>query len=341
MDWNEYIDRHRDKYRDYKQSVWPELVEELRETRYLPEYRKALELKDTYINNEGYLANSFGLRHFLRANLYPSAMSDHQFLEFKEILSLITSEPSFYLPHYRDIYDVKTGNPFTQAEIIQRYIDKLDADFDNELPETLSVEAEYSQLKDIWSNYLEDYHRSHIKDLPSDQQKRELLKLSDSYSEYLELYQKANSVKDELVLTWISMSIDKHIKDHLRSQVATDEILDEIDFLIDIQERLPTLLVAQFNFDSHYFLIYEKYLESMGIRRGQHITRRRDWFKSQRWENCFPEKILPKLLADEQIVKQVMTIVKELGLKEYWMAKEVLSNLLEDFNLPPLRRYLS
>lgn len=341
MDWNEYIDRHRDKYRDYKQSVWPELAEELRETTYLPEYRKALALKDAYINNEGYLANSAGLRYFLKTNLYTVPMSDYHLLEFKQILSLITSEPSFYLPHYRDIYDVKTGNPFTQAEIIQRYIDKLDADFDKELPEPLSTEVEYNQLKDIWNNYLEDYHRSHIKDLPSDQQKKEILKLADSYSEYLELYNRANSAKDELILNWVSRSIEKYIQDHLRSQVSTDEILDEIDLLVEIQERLPALLLAEFNFDTHYRLLYNKYLESMGIRRGQHITRRRDWFKSQRWEICFPEKILPKLLADEQIVKQVITIVGELSLKDYWLAKQALSDSLQNFNLPPLRRYLS
>lgn len=343
MDWNEYINRQGDKYRDYKQALCDEQAEQIRAIKYLPSYEKALTLKDLYMSNAGYLANGSELLYYIKTNLYPSTalITDQQIIELHQIINVILVDPLFYLPSYLDIYNAKTGNPYSQAEIIQRYIDGLDEEFEREPPESLLGELEYDQLKDIWDNYLDAEHRSHIKSLSNDQQRSELLKLVGSYAEYAQLKNAAESLKSEYVLLWISESLEKYIQTYLHSQIFTDEILDEIDIINDIKDRLTTLLNTELNFDAPYLLLHQKYLDAMNIRRGQQILRRRDWFKSQRWENCFPEKILAKLLADEQLVKLIAEMTKAISPKDYWNAKQSLLDSLENFNLPPLRRHLS
>lgn len=341
MNWDDYLGRNCDKYRDLKQALSIEHQGLISEVSRWPRYQEAVRLKGIYLDREGYLANTSGLRHYLKNNLYPypSMLSDDEVAELSQILNIFWIDASSYLPSYGDIFDISTGKPFTQSEIIRNYIIGLEENYQIEFTEDLMWEEEHELLKSIWENYLENNQKLRLKELDKSGQKQELLKLTESYAEYCKFLDVARSLKDRFISLWIAESIEKYKQIYLLPQVNEDGILDEIDLLTEIKERLPTLLNAEFNFDKHYFLLHKKYLRVVGINRGQARSGKRAWFKPTRWENCFPSKILPKLLNNESIVKQVVDMTRDSDPKDYWIVSENLIKLLEEFNLPPIKRF--
>ena len=264
-------------------------------------------------------------------------LSDSDLVELDEILTVFFLDPSSYLPSYSDIFDISTGHPFPQSQIIDQYLQTLDHDYELGFPEDLMNEEEAPQLKAIWNNYLKDNQKTWIKDLDFSIQKQEILKYQDSLDEYYRFLQVAHEKMSELLVLWVSESIDRYMKLFLLSKEHTEEVLDEIDLLNVIKERLPLLLGREFNFSQQYFVLHEKYLRLIFMIRGELIGSKRDHLKIRRWENYFPIILLPKLLADNQLISLVVSLTKELNDKDFWIATSKLTSYLEQFALPPAK----
>ncbi|MBU3556503.1 hypothetical protein ICN18_02525 [Polynucleobacter sp. Ross1-W9] len=339
MNWNEYIDSNITKNEAFKNAMRKSKADLIRNQSHSPAFIKAVQLKDAYLKSEGYLANTFGLRTFLKNNLYPypDMLSDSDLAELDDILTVFYVDPASYLPSYSDVFNVSIGDPYSQSEIVEQYLRKIDVEYELGFPEDLLFDEDASELRAIWENYLKDNQKVWIRDLDFSKQKQEILSYLGSFKEYNRFLQVAHEKMNEFLILWVSESIDRYRELHLLSKELTDEVLDEIDLLNVIKDRLPVLLGREFDFSQQYFVLHEKYLRLIFMIRGELLSSRRDHLKIRRWENYFPTLLLPKLLADNQVLTQVVSLVKELNDRDYWIATARLTDYLKQINFPPAK----
>lgn len=336
MNWQEYIYANIDRNRNRKQDRLADYRDIYEEFAHTSELAEARTLTEAYIKKEGSLANLSGLWRHLKEKLYPQSFPiSHGVIVVDKLFDLITASPSFYLPSYLEVYDVASEKPYSESEIIEQYLQRIEDEYENRLPEDLLLDEEANELNGIWNFFLTEKQKIWIRSLDGDRQKDEILKFSNNYKIYCEYYEVADASEYQFTTSWITSCINEYKKLFLLSKPFTDESLDEMDILTEIQDELSVLLNRTVSFSRHYSVLHQKYLSEISVIAGEIQLTKKDRLLIQRWGNYFPKILLSRLLKDEEFIKKTVDLVRDLPIDEHWAASESLLNYLERVQ-PPL-----
>lgn len=341
-EWNSFIKNKAGALRQSKLDLIDEYPEVLSLGQQDTLYQRAQQLVAEYLQDQIFLANTSGLRHFLINNLIENGQRlwDANRVRVENIIRSIINDPDFFIPNYFEVYDTTSGEYRTMKQILEQYESQRAYEREYGFPFDLQESFHSQELEEIWTTYLNEANKSHILSMSSPQQQAQaILEFSEAYKQYKEYRNAADELRLDLTELWLMSCIEEYkkaaqlIKTYGAYEAGELERLDDI-CLTEVPTNKALSYLIGFTYKRYYYFLHSKFLKMINIYKGASKPLKGNRLQIQQWENYFKHLLLPYLLKDAQFIEQTLTLTKEIEPTEYWQIGDQFIKYLSLKDLP-------